>query len=150
MSAILRLVANHRVESFEAGGVIIEQGSKTGPLYVLQQGEVEILRDNVRVAKVSEPGAIFGEMSVLLGCDHTATVRAMKPSSFAVVENPKEFFASSTEMSLHVASMLAARLNLLSKYLVDVKQQYEGHDHLGMVDDVLETLMQRQPRRPGG
>jgi hypothetical protein len=32
--------------------------------------------------------------------------------------------------------------------LADVKQQYEGHDHLGMVDDVLDTLMHHQPRRP--
>jgi hypothetical protein len=34
----------------------------------------------------------------------------------------------------------------LNRYLVDVKAQYEGHDHLGMVDEVLETLMHRQPR----
>jgi hypothetical protein len=34
----------------------------------------------------------------------------------------------------------------INRYLVDVKRQYEGHDHLGMVDDVLETLMHRQPK----
>jgi hypothetical protein len=26
-----------------------------------------------------------------------------------------------------------------------VKQQFEGHEHLGMVDNVLETLMHRHP-----
>jgi hypothetical protein len=30
-------------------------------------------------------------------------------------------------------------------FLVDVKQQFQGNEHLGMVDDVLETLMHRQP-----
>jgi hypothetical protein len=30
---------------------------------------------------------------------------------------------------------------------VDVKQQYAGHDHLGLVDSVLDTLMNRHPRR---
>lgn len=147
MSVILKLVAGHAVMNFDAGGIIIDQGTPEGKLLVLLQGEVEVLRDEVRVAKVSEPGAVFGEMSVLLGCPHTATIRALKPSSFAVIENPRQFFESSAEASLHVAKLLASRLNALNKYLVDVKQQYEGHDHIGMVDDVLDTLMHRQPRR---
>lgn len=148
MSAILKLVAGHAVMNFDAGSVVIDQGTPEGRLLVLLEGEVEVLRDNVRVAKVSEPGAVFGEMSVLLGCPHTATIRTLKPSSFAIVEKPHQFFESSAEASLHVAKLLASRLNALNKYLVDVKQQYEGHDHIGMVDDVLDTLMHRQPRRP--
>jgi len=148
MSIILQLIAGRRVESFEAGSIVIEQGGKSGPLLVLIKGEVEILRDNVRVAKASEPGVIFGEMSVLLEGDYTATVRALQLSSFAVIENPRQFLASSAEASLYVAGLLAARLSALNKYLVDVKQQYEGHDHISMVDDVLDTLMHHQPRRP--
>jgi len=149
MSTILKLVGNHSVESFEAGGVVIEQGGVSGPLFVLIHGEVEVLRDNVRVAKISEPGAVFGEMSVLLGKSHTATVRALKPSSFTLIENPRQFLESSAEASLYVAGLLAARLNALNQYLVDVKQQYEGHDHLDMVDEVLDTLMHHHPRPPG-
>jgi len=83
-----------------------------------------------------------------LNCPHTATVRALKPSKFALIENPRQFLASSSDASLHVATLLAKRLDALNKYLVDVKRQYEGHDHLGMVDEVLETLMHRQPRHP--
>jgi CRP-like cAMP-binding protein len=148
MAAILELVAKHKVESFGVGDVVMEQDTASGPLFVLIQGEAEVLRDNVRVAKVSEPGAVFGEMSVLLGKPHTATVRALKPSSFAIIENPRQFLESSAEASFHIARLLAGRLSVLNQYLVDVKQQYEGHDHLGMVDDVLDTLMHHQPRRP--
>jgi len=148
MSAILKLVAGYKVTNVDVGEVIMEQGTPQGRLLVLLQGEVEVLRDNVRVAKSAEPGAVFGEMSVLLGSPHTATIRTLKPSSFAIIEDPRQFFESSAEASLHVAKMLAARLNSLNKYLVDVKQQYEGHDHIGMVDDVLDTLMHHQPRRP--
>jgi len=148
MAAILELIANHKVENFEVGGVVMEQGTASGPLFVLVQGEVEVLRDNMRVAKASEPGAVFGEMSVLLGSPHTATIRALKPSSFAIIENPRQFLEASAEASLHVATLLAARLDALTRYLADVKKQYEGHDHLGMVDDVLDTLMHHQPRRP--
>lgn len=124
----------------------MEQGGADKILLVLISGEVEILRDDVRMAKASEPGAFFGEMSVLLDSPHTATVRALKPCSFAIIGNPGEFLASSAEASLHVARLLARRLDALNKYLVDVKAQYEGHDHLGMVDEVLGALMHRQPR----
>lgn len=146
MSAILELVAGHRVVNFEAAGIVFEQGTASGPLWVLVHGEVEVLRDNVRVAKASEPGNIFGEMSVLLGGCHHVTIRTLKPSAFVVVENPRQFLESSAEASLHLAALLAARLNTLNKYLVDLKQQYEGHDHIGMVDEVLKTLMHHQLR----
>jgi len=150
MFVILQQIAGHRVENFEMGDIVLEQGTTSGLLYVLVEGEVEVTRDNVRVAKASEPGGVFGEMSVLLGIPHTATIRALKPSSFAVIENPREFLASSPEVTLCVARLLATRLSAVNSYLVDVKQQYEGHDHIGMVEDVLDTLMHQQPRRPGG
>jgi CRP-like cAMP-binding protein len=148
VSAMLQLIAGHKVQDFAPGDVVLEQGGVSGHLLVLIKGEVEILRDDVRVSKASAPGAVFGEMSVLLETPFTATVRALKPSSFAIIENPREFLGSSADASLHVAKLLATRLDALNKYLVDVKQQYEGHDHIGMVDEVLETLMHRQPRPP--
>jgi hypothetical protein len=70
----------------------------------------------------------------------------VKPSSFYVVENPQELLKSSPAICLHVCELLARRLDALNKYLVDVKQQFEGHDHIGMVDEVLDTLLHRQPR----
>lgn len=148
MAEILDLISNCKVRDFAPGEVVMGQDLPAGPLLVLVQGEVEILRDDVRVGKVALAGAVFGEMSVLLGCAHTATVRALKPSRFAIVENPRDFLGSSAAASLHVATLLAKRLDALSKYLVDVKRQYEGHDHLGMVDEVLGALMHRQPRPP--
>ena len=143
---MLQLIAGHKVQDFAPGDIVMEQGVASGRLLVLIHGEVEILRDNVRVAKASEPGAVFGEMSVLLESAHTATVRALKPSSFAIIENSRQFLGSSAEASFHVAKLLASRLDALNKYLVDVKHQFEGHDHIGMVDEVLEALLHRQPR----
>ena len=150
MTDFLDLVAGRNNRDYAPGAIVMEQDAAAGPLLVLIEGEVEILRDDIRVAKTAQAGAVFGEMSVLLGCAHTATVRALRPSRFAVIENPRQFLTSSSAASFHVARLLARRLDALSKYLVDVKRQYEGHDHLGMVDEVLETLMHRQPRPPVG
>jgi hypothetical protein len=47
-----------------------------------------------------------------------------------------------------VAELLAQRLNSVTGYLADLKRQYEDHDdHLGMVDEVLETLTHQQADR---
>ncbi len=143
MSPLLDLVATQHSRQIAAAGIVIEQGEHLGELLVLVSGEVEILRDGVRVAKAAEPGVVFGEMSALLGGPATATVRALTDSVFSVIENPREFLRAHPEASLYVAELLARRLNALNKYLIDVKQQYEGHDHLGMVDEVLEALMHR-------
>ncbi|MCW5558847.1 MAG: Crp/Fnr family transcriptional regulator [Verrucomicrobiae bacterium] len=146
MGSVLELVTACPRRELAAGAVLLEQGQASAPLLVLLSGEVEVLRDEVRVARTSERGAVFGEMSALLGTTCTATVRALTPAAVAVVETPEAFFRSSPDAALFVARLLAHRLDALNRYLVDVKAQYEGHDHLGMVDDVLDTLMHRQPR----
>jgi len=146
MAGILDLVSDHPRREFAPGQTVIQQGETNPAILILIEGEVEVVRDEVRLAKSSEPGAVFGEISALLGGAYTASVRALKPSSFVLVEDPEALFTKSTEASLHVARLLARRINALNRYLVDVKRQYEGHDHLGMVDEVLDTLMHRPQR----
>ena len=134
--------------SFNTGETIIEEGSTTGMLFFLIDGEVEVYKDDVQIAAISEPGSVFGEMSALLGTSHRASVRSVVPSTFYVVENGRQFLETHPVVSMHVSEVLAQRLDGLNKYLVDVKQQFEGHDHLSMVDEVLEVLMHRQRRPP--
>lgn len=144
--SILNTLITHPIQHFAEGEVVLEQGDCTGLIYVLIRGTVEVVRDNVKVAKVNEPGAIFGDLSALLGVPHTAAVRAVHESSFHIVANPGEFLEQNPSASLHLCKLLARRLDAVNKYLVNVKQQFEGHDHLAMVDEMLDTLMHRQPR----
>ena len=146
MSAILTLLREHPVQQFAAGETVLRQGDQTGLLYILIEGAVEVIKDDVIVAAVSEPGAIFGDLSALLGVPHTAAVRAVRASVFHAVPNPRAFLEQSPLVCLHLCELLARRLDAVNKYLVDVKQQFAGHDHLGMVDGILDTLMHRQPR----
>ena len=147
MFSILELIKDQPVAHFDPGQVIIEQGARTGKLLVLLLGSVEVLRDDVQVATESEPGAIFGEIAMLLDGDHIASLRALTRCTFRVIENPLDRLKSSPELSLHLAQSLARRLDALNKYLVDVRHRYEGDEHLGMVDEVLEALLRRHPLR---
>jgi CRP/FNR family cyclic AMP-dependent transcriptional regulator len=147
MNPFLDIIAGHPVRELAAGEFVLTQDEPCAALCVLLEGEVEVLRDNVRVAKITEVGSVFGEMSLLLGGPCTASVRTLVPSRITTVDEPREFLASSPAACLHIAELLAHRIDALNRYLVDVKHQYEGHDHIGMVDDVLSTLMHRQPKR---
>src|SRR3954471_14374953 len=60
------------------GAVLIAEGEVHGLLYVLVDGAVEVSRAGSRLRVVDEPGAVFGEMSALLGGPATATVRAVR------------------------------------------------------------------------
>jgi hypothetical protein len=48
---------------------------------------------------------------------------------------------------MYLCELLAQRLISVTDYLVTLKQQYEGHDHLAIVDQVLERLIHRHPRQ---
>ncbi len=84
-------------------------------------------------------------MSVLLGVPHTATARALGDVRVHVIQNAAEFFRAHPSLSWLVARLLANRLNAATTYLVDLKRQFAGSsDHLGMVGEVLETLIHQQ------
>ncbi len=147
VSTILEQLQGSEVIRFGPGEVVLQQGETTGFLYVLIEGSVEIIKDDVRLAVSSEPGAVFGEMSTMLNVPHTATVAATSPAAFHRVKDPREFFRQSPEACLHVCELLARRIDTLSRYLVDVRHQFEGHDHLGMVDGILDVLLNRPDRK---
>ena len=88
MSKILELIQDREVRRFEPGEIVMENGAQTHRLYVLIDGKVEVVKDDVRVSTISEAGATFGEISVLLEGNHTATVRALTPVSYTHLTLP--------------------------------------------------------------
>lgn len=130
--------------AFPAGHGLITQGAVGGKLLVLIDGAVKVVRDGVEVASIDEPGAMFGEMSLLLGLPHTASVTAARECHFFVIDDGAAFMAAHPDILLHLSRMLALRVHLLSGYLADLKTQFADHDsHLGMVHDILCGLCQQ-------
>jgi len=147
MREILDYCDDIPIERFEAGEVLLEEGKWSGCLFILEAGEIEVSRGDTQVAVVDDPGAIFGEMSVLLDLPHTATVRALSPVAVRAPEDAAAFMKRHPEIAFFLARLLAQRLNAATTYLVDLKRQFEGHgDHFGMVGEVLDALI----NQPGG
>jgi CRP-like cAMP-binding protein len=147
MASILDSCVGAPRQSFPAGTLLLSEGDTSGRLYVLGAGSVEVLRGDTQVAVISEPGAVFGEMSVLLNRPHTATVRTLSVVDVFMFEDAQSFLKSNPEIAFLLARLLAERLNGATTYLVDLKRQFQGHgNHLGMVGEILESLIHQQPQ----
>jgi CRP/FNR family transcriptional regulator, cyclic AMP receptor protein len=145
MASILDFCGDTPRTDYPAGTLLLDEGGESGRLYVLESGIVEVMRGNTRVALIGDQGSVFGEMSVLLGVPHTATVRAVTPVGVHVFEDAEAFLKSRPEIAFFLGRLLAQRLNAATTYLVDLKRQFEGHgNHLGMVGEVLESLIHQQ------
>ncbi|MBI4922393.1 MAG: cyclic nucleotide-binding domain-containing protein [Devosia nanyangense] len=99
------------------GMALIEQGGRTGQLYVLKDGELEVLRDGRHVTTIRTPGAVIGEMSVLLDLPQTATVRAVSEVDFFVIDNAIDVLKTHPDWLLQIARLLAQRVNATTAQL---------------------------------
>lgn len=131
------------VLTFEPGEMILAAGSTTGRLLVLRHGAVEILRGGIQIARVSDSGALFGELAALLNKPHTADVRALEKSEFSVADAATLLTESPTTL-LYVAAMLARRLDGANTALLEVKRQLRASkSHIEIAKSVadLEELL---------
>ena len=117
---------------------------------MLIAGALEVRKGNIVVNTITEPGALIGEISLLLGTDHGATVVATEPSRLRHAAHGRELLRD-PEVTTIVAVGLAERLNFVTAYLADLKDQYGEAPGLSMVSDVLARLshQQLQAARPG-
>jgi CRP/FNR family transcriptional regulator, cyclic AMP receptor protein len=94
------------IVTYQAGETVIVDGSKTGRLLILRKGSVAIVKEDTEIATVAEPGAVFGELSILLDQPHTADVRALGTSQFHVAD-ANTLLAQNPITVLYVAPVLA-------------------------------------------
>lgn len=148
MDDILGLCKEMEIRTFAAGEVLIPEGGRTGCLFVLISGTVDVFKRETFVTRVDDPGAFFGELAILLGGNHTASVTAVGEVKCHVLPADKEFLLEHPRIHLAVSELLAVRLKGMIGYLADLKAQYEDRrDHLGMVDELLLQLAHRMPKR---
>jgi len=110
-----------------------------------------VRKNGMLVVRVTDAGAVIGEISVLLDSVYSATVDVAEPAVLRYAEDGQAFLSSDAEITKLVAIGLAQRLNFVTTYLADLKHQYGDAPGLSMVPEVLRKLSQRQApvARPG-
>jgi CRP/FNR family transcriptional regulator, cyclic AMP receptor protein len=134
------LTKTQPVRIFAPGEKLIETGEAGGELYVLVRGRLSVERDGVEIATISEPGALIGEMSVLLGVDHSATVRATAPTEVRVIEDAIHFLEATPLVALHVATLACARLDATSALLAELRKEAMGKPEQGFLERIFGAV----------
>jgi CRP-like cAMP-binding protein len=133
----------------EAGDVLITEGSAGGMLYVLEAGKLVVERDGVALATITEPGALIGEMSVLLGTPNSADVRAIGPSKVREIRDGMAFLQSQPAALLQLATALATRLDNTSSIVVRLQGEHRDKpEQHGIFTRLAASLLYGAPADP--
>jgi CRP/FNR family cyclic AMP-dependent transcriptional regulator len=125
--------------NFGAGETVFTEGSKTGKLFILKSGAVCVRKGGAEIASVTEPGAIFGEMSVLLDQPHGADVRALKPSQFHVAD-AVDLLTKDSAALLYVAMVLARRVDTANSALLELRREVVAGEPKSLIDSTIDRI----------
>jgi PAS domain S-box-containing protein len=122
------LIHNPDVEKYvtvyDRGKHLFLEGDDSQDLYVLISGHVEILKGDKKLDEITEPGALFGELSFLLGTRRTATARA--EGTVKALRIPKEeitgFLHDFPSVAGKITQLLAQRLDQRSHALYGLQE----------------------------
>ena len=94
--------------TYQAGETVIADGSRTARVLILKKGAVAIIKEDTEIAKVTEPGAVFGEFSVLLDQPNKVDVRTLETSQFHVADAA---VLTQNPIAAHIMMVLARQLD---------------------------------------
>ena len=126
------------VARFQAGDTVLGAGGRTGRLLILKKGAVAVIKEGVEIAKVSEPGAVFGELSILLDQPHTADVRALEASQFHVAD--EALLAKEPLALTYIAMVLAARVNNANRAVIELKRQLNDREPQSVIVETIAEI----------
>ena len=111
-----RVLESTQLVSYPAGGVIFNEGDPPEHLFVVAEGEVDIVSTNFageeEVQRTLGAGRILGELGILGGHARTAAARAARDTSLWAIEREAflEVYESEPSVSVTIASAMAAYL----------------------------------------
>jgi CRP-like cAMP-binding protein len=140
-SAVRALLDACPIEAFAEGELILRQGTVSERMLFLKEGAVDIVRDEVTLARVTEPGAVLGDMAVVLGRPHSADVRAAAPSRCHVIDDAARLLRVEPALALFVMTVLASRLDAVNGLLIEARARLgDAGPQRGFLAETLESL----------
>ncbi len=110
--------------TFNAGDTIFSEGQDGAEMYIIQSGEVEILKqtdgDSVRLALLEE-GDFFGEMAILEDLPRTASARAVSDCALVRIDRGTfdQLVKHDPEIDIRMLRKLSFRLRQAGPTLID-------------------------------
>jgi CRP-like cAMP-binding protein len=113
--------ANLTPQDFNVGESLLTQGQDNDYLYILIEGEIDVVVDGERVAEISTEGEFLGEMSALTGTSASATLNAK--GLVKCQRLPGKVLDEFQKNSDHMAQVYGVYVRLLSKRLKNTNKK---------------------------
>ncbi|MHC4197414.1 MAG: Crp/Fnr family transcriptional regulator [Planctomycetota bacterium] len=131
-------------KTYKDGDVIVQEGTESREMYVVQSGQVKVVRgsgNTEAVLAILKDGDMFGEMSLLDAKPRSATVKALGEARVLAIDH--EMFLK----LVRVDPALALRvLRQMGKRIRDLNSKLNAA--IGKLDNVPEELVElREYRR---
>jgi len=117
-------LAGHYRRAWQPGATIFNEGDASQDLYLLISGVVGVYKGQQRVATIDQPGAIFGEMSFLLGQSRSATLRCQEAVEALCIPRERigELLSHYPKAAEEIARLLARRLDSATQVVHGLKE----------------------------
>ena len=104
-----------------AGDCIVKQGDKGDSAFLILSGSFNVEIDNKVVGSMM-PGEIFGELSLILGEDRKATVKAVTGSEVVVIDHSflEEYFLVSKTNTLKISQSKLEIQKIIKEFAVEL------------------------------
>jgi CRP-like cAMP-binding protein len=119
----------HGYQSYAAGQVIFQAGELGDRMYVVKEGEVEVIVNKTVVDTIG-PGGVIGEMALIEAKPRSATVVTKTVCQLLPIDEPRflSLVQQRPQFSLEIMRMLADRLRKMDERIVDECQNQFDND----------------------
>ena len=133
--------AASRSAASRRASVILSQATATGQLLFLDEGVVDVALEDIFIARVAEPGAVFGDISFLLDQPHTADgergAALELPSGRGAGGVPRGRARRSRSTS---PRSWRGRLNAVNHLLVEARRRVDETEQQDVLADTLDRI----------
>lgn len=111
--------------SISPNSVICNEGEEGNEMYILNKGRIGVLIQGNQVAEIDKPGAVIGEIALLLGETRTATLKAIDHVTLSVIkkDNLVDFHKNHENIFLQIGITLAKRVHHNFQLIHNIDQQ---------------------------
>ncbi|HMC22942.1 MAG TPA: FAD-dependent oxidoreductase [Thermoanaerobaculia bacterium] len=117
---IARVAAHGKRRAVQRGDVLMEAGQQHFPLFVVTEGELEVVRTSCvgeEVVTTHRPGQFSGELNLLTGRRGLATIRATEPGE--VIEVPRDNLLALVQTDAELSEIFMRAFILRRVALID-------------------------------
>ena len=115
--------------TIKPGQTLCNEGDFSQDLCILVSGRLKVFRGNQKMQEITEPGAVLGKISFVLGTKRTATIRAIDEARVLLIpqKDVADFLKEYPEIAWDIPRSLAQEVDVASHVLSGMK---ELCDHL--------------------